>query len=367
MHISSCNTNADISGSVSGIRSFILSPSPVPLHFNLNAKMDNVDINRLCGTYYAGLKQTSGKTPSWTVPDTPLSAADSTAVMIPRNIFGKIHLSSNIAEYTEFSFAPLSTDITLDSGNARIGNLNIGTTYCTALLDWSYFTSDMGNIGMGLTFNISDFGFQEFAGTFHGLVKDTSVLDGINGNVSVSGTARFLMFPDMFINTPSLSASFAIKGDSLSLDRDSKKLLKYTHLAMMGGDKPLPVSGLDAKGYLHDNFLEIRPFDLTVDNYKFLIGGANNLAGEMYYHIGLVKSPLHVPFGINLEGNFRKPKIRFGGKDIKHGYEKRIPADLNENVNVNIMHVLRRGWLQFVAAAAKYDFMNNQKAYSDVE
>lgn len=77
-------------------------------------------------------------------------------------------------------------------------------------------------------------------------------------------------------------------------------------------------------------------------------------------------SPFHFPFGINLVGNFHHPELRFGGKDIHDGRERKISADLGDSVNINIMRQLKQGWLLFIENAAKYDMSDNHTHISDV-
>ena len=101
------------------------------------------------------------------------------------------------------------------------------------------------------------------------------------------------------------------------------------------------------------------PFTLKCGKYEILLGGVNNLQGEIYYHLGLMHSPFHFPFGVNIVGNYHHPKIRFGGNGIKDGREREISADLYDSADVNIMRQLRQGWLLFVENAAKYDATNN--------
>ena len=81
-----------------------------------------------------------------------------------------------------------------------------------------------------------------------------------------------------------------------------------------------------------------------------MLAGVNNLQGEIYYHAGLMHSPFHLPFGINLVGDWRHPFLRFGGKELKDGREREIASNLKDDVEVNIMQRLKHGWLEFVAS-----------------
>ncbi len=48
--------------------------------------------------------------------------------------------------------------------------------------------------------------------------------------------------------------------------------------------------------------LELEPFDFRFSNYGLRMQGLNNFNGDLYYHIGVERNPLHIPFGIIIEG-----------------------------------------------------------------
>lgn len=120
------------------------------------------------------------------------------------------------------------------------------------------------------------------------------------------------------------------------------------------GDAPIRLENLDITGTFHDNLLELNPFKIRFDDYQIEVAGVNNMQGEMYYHIALEKSPFHLPFGVNLVGNFSHPEVRLGGTGINDDRERKISEDLEDKVDVNIMAYLKNGWQMFIQEAAKY-------------
>lgn len=348
-----------ISGRVEGLRSFISSSSPVPLKATLNANLDEVDINRLSGTYFRGQENITGKTPQLLPPPLgPYTAADSLCVALPRNLSIDATLSSRSAEYMQYSFSPLSTRIIMDGGTATLKGLSIGTPFCSNSIDWTYSTSNLDSIAMALKADINDFNFSRFCIAFPDVVASAPQLKNLSADVSLHAMGNFVMNPDMFVEAPSMEGDVSLGIRDLSFIRD-KKALKYTHMMLIRGDGPIDIDSLDIHATFHDNLLQLDPFSIDGGGYKLLIGGVNNLRGQMYYHIGLLHNPLHLPFGVNLVGYYRKPEFRFGGRWIKDGRERKIAAVLGSDVHVNIMRNLSHGWLLFVGNAAKYDFKNN--------
>lgn len=366
LHIVSRSSAADISGSVNGLRNFLTSSTPALLAIDIDADFSNININELAGTYYAATPEGSvlSSDPA-EMPQTPYTAADSMCIVIPRNIIADVRLRADYAEYQKWKFSPLSTQITMGNGIAKIGNLKIGSDFCSAHVDWTYSTEDLSDIFMHLKTDVDNFDFDKFFSAFPSLIISQPELGNLSGQLSASAEGGFLMFPDMFLNTPSLEGEMTVEFDSLRYERD-KKTSRITHLMLIKGDAPLEVDNFKIHGSFHDNFLQIDPFTVNCGGYEVMAGGVNNLNGEIYYHLGLIRSPFHFPFGVNIVGDLHHPSIRFGGSGINDGRERDISADLHESADVNIMRELHDGWLLFIENAAKYDIMNNHDYISDV-
>lgn len=367
LRIKTGSTSASISGSVKGVREFLTSPSPALLVASLDADLDCVDINKLSGAYYRGQEKATGKPAVYEAPKPgAYTAADSLCILIPRNLAADIRLRSESAKYMDWEFSPLSTQIIIDNGVATLHNLTVGAPYCTAIVDWTYSTADLNDIFMQLHANVKNFEFRDFLTQFPSLSEENPQLANLSGSVSAEADGKFLMFPDMFLNVESMKGDVNIDGEDIEFKREGK-IAGITHLMLIKGDNPLAVPSLKIHGSFHDNLLQVDPFTIKCGGYDLLVAGVNNLEGEMYYHLGLVHNPFHLPFGINIVGNYHHPGIRFGGSGVKDGREREISSSLESTADVNIMRQLKYGWLLFIENAAKYDHLNNHSYMSDVE
>ncbi|MBD5356269.1 MAG: hypothetical protein HDR88_04595 [Bacteroides sp.] len=367
MHISTRGADADLTGNVNGLRGFLMSSSPVPLKIDMEAKFKDVDINRLAGNYYDGQALLTGKPANYHVaPLGEYTAADSLCVLIPRNLYANIHLHSDRAEYMEWQFSPLSTTISLHDGVATLGNLSIGSGFGNVAIDWTYSTADLNDIFMKLNVGVNDFDINNFFKTFPQVTASAPEMENLSGKLSADIEGKALMFPSMFVNAPSMHANVNLHASEMAFKKEGK-IKTITDLMLIKGDSALTVNNLDIHGSFHDNMLQLDPFMIECGPYKLGVAGVNNLQGEMYYHLGLHRSPLHMPFGVNLVGNWRHPGIRFGGAGINDSRERDIAANLSDNVDVNIMRQLKHGWQLFVEIAAKYDAENNQHQALNVD
>lgn len=361
LNIATRGADAKLSGKVSGLRNFLMSSVPVPLKIDMDAIFSDVDINRLSGNYYAGQSLLSGKPADYHVAAPgAYTASDSLCVLIPRNLYADVRLRSDKAEYMRWQFSPLSTDITLHDGVAKLGDLCIGSGFGGVDIDWTYSTSDLDDIFMQLNVGVKDFDMTQFFKAFPMIVESTPELENLSGKLSAEIDGKALMFPDMFVNAPSMTAKVDVHSPGMEFRRDGK-MKRITNLMLFKGDGPITIGNFDIHGSFHDNMLQLDPFEIDCGPYKLGVAGVNNLQGEMYYHFGLHGSPFHMPFGVNLVGNWKHPELRFGGAGVKDGREREIASDLRDNVNVNIMRQLKYGWLLFIDAAAKYDAENNHE------
>lgn len=345
-----------ITAAIDGLKPFLTSFEATPLQASADIRFSNVDINQLSWGYYGALLKQGVPYDSvfFVPPMTPLTATDSICVAIPRNIDANIRLYSDAAEYFQYRFAPLSTDIIIKDGDATLNKLTVGTPYCTALVDWTYSTARLDNIYMNLHADIDDFVFANFYPVFPQLIDKIPELKDFTGVLNASIGCRFNMFPDMFMNSSSLEGQFNIKGTDLQFARQGK-IERITHLMLIEGSEPIKLQNLNITGYYHDNLLQVNPFRVNFDDYQLQFAGINNALGDMYYHIALEKSPFHLPFGVTLKGKFSHPEVRMGGTHINNKEAEQVAAELGSNININIMAYLRNGWQMFIQQAAKYE------------
>ena len=343
-----------LSSQVEGLMPFILSNSATPIKARADINLNNVDINQLSWGYYGALLAKGADSVFYVPPVLPYTASDSVCVVIPRNIDADIKLRSSEAEYMQFTFAPLSTEIIVKNGDATLSQLTVGTPYATAIVDWTYSTSHLDNIYMDLKAKVKDFSFRNFYEIFPSLTAQAPELHNFTGLINADINCNFLMFPNMFMNAQSLCGKFDIKGTELQFARTGK-IERITHLMLIEGNEPIHIQNLDITGGFHDSFLQINPFKIKFGDYQLGVAGVSNTSGNMYFHLALEKSPFHLPFGVGLSGKFSHPEINFGGQHIDDYKPEMIATDPVSAINVNIMSYLHNGWLLFLQEAAKYE------------
>lgn len=355
LHFNSQDTRLKAKGKVSNLRQFLTSRSVAPLQVALDVAIDTVRINQLCGAYNHGLKLTHGPNASvlTVIPDT-LTSSDTVSLLVPRNIIADIKASAMMTEYTDLYLHDLSTGISMRDGKFKIKDLGIASSFGALKLNFEYDTSDIQRMGMNLQGSIADVNLVNFFSKFHTLLLMMPQMRNLKGNLSTMAEAKLLLFPNMYLNMPSIWADVYVHGDHLLLHQDSF-IRRITKMMLIPNSEDIRLSNINIHASVHDNLMELYPFGIRFDRYHLQFGGLNNFDGDMYYHLGIDKSPVPFPFGINIIGNFKHPEMRFGGASFKINKGEEITASVMEDKRVNLLLELKCLVRKFIEKAAEAD------------
>lgn len=336
-----------LKGRVGNLRQFLSSSTPAPLLLDMDVAMDTMQINQLASAFMHGRHgQKLAATPDDVQPD------DTVAMLLPRNLVADIRATAKETRYTNLHLYNLSTGLHLRDGDLDVDNLRIYADFGHAFMDFGYNTSDIQRFGMKAEMGLMDVDLVRFFERFHTLLLMMPEMKNLEGTVSAEAKMNLLAFPNMYLNFPSVNADIRMQGDGLTV-KQSPFIRRVTRMLLIREDGPLKIEDMDVHASVHDNLLELYPFNFTVDRYRLRLGGLNNFDGDMYYHLGVEKSFIPFPFGINIIGNFSHPKIRFGGAHWKIRKGEEITASVMEEKHMNIMAEGRKFLKEFLRKAAE--------------
>ena len=352
--LSSLSTAARVSGSVTNLRQFLNSKTPAPLRLNLDVALDTIQINELAGAYERGVELTKGAAAVNKAKNPVIMASDTAALMLPRNIIADIRASALQTRYMDLHFYDLSTLLAVRDGDLDISKLQISADFGHALLDFAYRTKNVENLSMEAVLAINDVNVVRFFQNFHTLLLMMPEMKNLSGTLSATCDGRVLLFPNMYINVPSVLADIYVMGRGLTVHQN-EFIRNITKMMLIHTADDLHIANMNVHASVHDNLLELYPFNFEFDRYKLRMEGLNNFDGKIYYHIGVDKSPVPFPFGINIQGMFHHPQLRFGGATYKVKKGREITASVMEDNKVNLIKELKYYFAEFIHAAAKSD------------
>lgn len=279
-------------------------------------------------------------------------------MLIPRNIIADIKASALETKYMDLRLRDLAADIRVADGNAVIDTLTISSDFGCAGLGLNFNTGSILDMGMAADVNVKEINVVNFFRNFHTLLLMMPQMKNLSGNISATCNGKFDIFPNMYVDVPSLFANIHVHGWGLTVHQN-QFIRRITKMMFIHNSNDIHITDMNVHASVHDNLLELYPFRFAFDSYHINMGGVNNFDGRLYYHIGINDWPLKVPFGINIVGQFHDPDLRFGGPAYKDKKGSEITSSVMENNTFNLMMELKYYIREFIHKAAESDSTQN--------
>lgn len=327
----------DLSASVGNIRQIISGSKPQTIPVDAEIRLGVINLNQLAYNYETAVQEATGH-PAYTRRShadlTPV-AADSTAVLIPSNLRVNLRASARETIYTNLRLYNLQTMLRLHDGIAEIDSLDIASDFGRAHLEMMYDTRDIQKMSIKAGVALTDINVVNFFRNYNSLLLMMPEMKNLSGYVSAGLEADMHIFPSMCVNGPDINAEINVEGRRLTV-RQTPFIRRITRMMMIRSAGDIHIHDINARACVHDNLLELYPFYLDFDRYEVQLTGLNNFNGNLYYHIGVDRSPLFPPFGIIIEGNFKKPRLRFGRASYNPENARRVTKNVEGNFSFNI-------------------------------
>ncbi len=321
------STAARISAHVSNLRNVFAFGERSQLPIEADIMLDTVNINYLARLYEETSPYKKGHSST---------SDDSITMLIPRNLDAHIRASAKETIYTNLHLFDLETTINVKDGLASVPDLQISSDFGRASLGLSYDTRDASHLNFGLSAGVKDINVVTFFERFHTLLEMMPQMKNLSGYVSAQVKGEVDIYPNMDLNLPSLEANLGLQGRQLNVHQ-SHFIRRITRMMLIPEGGNLHIEDLNVKASIHDNLLELYPFNFEFSKYRIRMLGLNNFNGDLYYHVGIENNPLHLPFGINIEGNFSNPKLRFGSSDYKGQRSFDVTSNIMSATRINLV------------------------------
>lgn len=348
---------AEMKASVGNLRDIIAGDGPQIIPVDAELSLGTVNINDLAYNYEMAVERATGR-PAFvkrTHSDIKPTASDSTAILIPKNL--RVNLHASIAEtiYTDLHLYNLAGTIRLDDGLARADSVRISSDFGHAIFNFAYDTRDVQKMNLQADAALLDVNVVKFFQNYTSLLLMMPQMKNLSGFVSARLKANVPVFPTMCVNGPDLNAEIDVTGRQLTVHQ-TPFIRKITRMMLIHDGGDIHIDNIKARAAIFDNLLEVYPFFIDFDRYKLELVGLNNFNGNLYYHIGIDKSPFPFGVGIIVEGNFHKPKLRFGSASYNPRHATWITENIEGDFAFNVpsqLHYFIREMIHRAALAAE--------------
>ena len=171
------------------------------------------------------------------------------------------------------------------------------------------------------------------------------ILKTFRGNLNCEIAATADLDTNMNVVMPSLNGVIRLGGKGLEI-KDDPAIEKLMKILKFKNRERLWVDEMSVEGQLADNKLEIFPFILNVDRYVLGMSGIQNLDQTFRYHISIIKSPLLIRFGVDLNGNFDDFRFKIGKAKYRSSDVPVFSAVVDQasiNLSNSIRNIFRKG------------------------
>ncbi len=328
-------------GRISSLRPWLLSATPQPLVCDLSVNVDTLNINSLA----RALALASGKKKSAGHGQEEGSATEHKqekgrphkTFIIPRNIRADIRLRGDEVIYTNLNLTDMAANIHVADGNADIPDLRLTSSFGGASMGVGYESSDIEKIRLNLKGALTDINLTGFFNKFESLPRRWPSLRNLTGTVSADVALGMHVFPDMEIEMASLDGDVNVSAQNLVL-KQNDFIHHIASMMLIHTRKPIHIANINLHAAVHDNLLEVYPFTFQFERYRLIGEGVNNFAGELDYHIGVMRSPIPIHFGIDIKGMFHNPKVRFGRAGWDNRDALKVTGKVEKSFDINLVH-----------------------------
>lgn len=341
MRVQSASSSATLHGVIAGIAQFAANPKSAPLSVSLTADCDTLQLNHLARAYTLGTdrhgrqnlshfdRSADAQRPSDTVP-----------LRLPANISASVSAKAKMVRYMNLRLENMVADINLKNRVLDIDTLSLGADFGHAGLSARIDTSNPYNTVASGAASFTHLNVVRFFDSFHALLLSMPEAANLSGVLSGDMRFRAMAFPDMYLNLPSVWSDIHLMADSLEL-RQSPLIHRIADMILIHTDAPLHVADIDMHATVTDNLLEVYPFIFRCNRYMLQLGGLNNFNGDLYYHVGVDKSPVPFRFGVNVTGEWSKPHLDFGEAAFSNHRSRLITTTFMSPRTINLRRAFR--------------------------
>ena len=346
-------SDVKLKGRLGGLRRVLLGKGM--LNASLDISSDRFNINELVTAFDMGtrtkdvdsdtLSETEGSYLVDSIADARLIELPAPLIVVPSNLNARVKAGVSSLTIADVNVHPAKAELIVRDRTAQLVNAAAYTDVGTVKADAFYATRSKQDISLGADLRIRDVSAEGVIGMLPAVDEMIPLLKSFEGLFNIDISVASQLDTNMNVIIPTLEGITRIRGENLYI-RDAGNLRKVTGLLLFKDKNIGKIKDLKVDAAVHDGKLEVFPFELAADRYRFVLRGTQGPGKQMNYHASVVQSPLMIPFGINVYGytdNWRfmlgLPKYRAGKVPV---YTQQLDS-VQINIHKSIQEVHKRG------------------------
>ncbi|MCQ2153991.1 MAG: hypothetical protein MJY44_05430 [Bacteroidales bacterium] len=341
-----------IKGEVRGIRAALFRRGVLGMDLDVDASRINVNEIVAAFRYGDAFKDTTAvdsEVDEGAVLDTIGEASEVRAsdllFVVPSNVAANIEIQADTVDYSSLHIEPFTTQLTMRNRTLRMQNTLVASNMGDMTLEAYYSTKSKSDIKAGFDLDMNSISAEGIIELVPMVDSILPLLKSFKGSLGCRIAAVTDLDTNMNVMLPSLKGVAHISGENLYVE-DAGDLKRITRMLMFKNKDIGDIRNLSVDAVVGDGRIDVYPFILGVDRYVLALSGVQGMDRKFDYHVSLIKTPLLIPFGINIYGGFDKWKFKL----VRPLYvNENIPAhsveinELHYNIAEGIRDIYKRG------------------------
>lgn len=318
------NTDMNLDGYVSNYINYVVKENQT-IRGNMNFRSKLVDLNELMGS-------------ETTEEDTAASEALE-IIEVPKNIDFVLNSSIDEVQYTNLTLNDLQGVITVQDGIVSMDQLNFNTLGGQFGLTGNYNAQDLSRPTFDFDMAINSLSIQEAYQSFNTVQALAPIAQNVTGQFTTDFNIGGVLGNDMMPVLNTLTGGGLIKIAQAALV-DSKIIAGLTQLTKLSNTDQVAFKDVVMQTEVREGRLYVKPFDITLGNYKTTVSGSNGIDGSLDYDLNMdipagalgstinsaiaavtgdTNTSSNINLSLNLGGTYNNPKIGVAGANAGEG------------------------------------------------
>lgn len=358
--VTSGTSNFSMRGSADGLIRALSRKTDIKADVQLASTMLNV--NEIIAALDAGVEDTSIVAPqdeldenfiTDELADATLDRSDMKLLVVPANLDASVRLNIDTLRYSTMKINPLSAALRMKDRTLQVNDLYADTDMGNLLLNAFYYTRSKKDISAGIDLKLKKVSAHDLISMLPQVDELMPAIRSFEGKFDCKFSATTQLDTNMNMVIPSLDGMLRISGKDLEI-KEAGELKRITRLLLFKNKDIGKIDNLEVNAIIHDNKVEVFPFELGVDRYRLALRGMQGFDGSMYYHASVLRSPFLLRFGINLFGTWDKWRFRLGFAKYRNGQLPQFSKELDA-VELNILKSIKDVYTSGVENVRRYN------------
>lgn len=342
-----CGTSdVNLSGTMHGVKHSLIHKDMIRTRLNLDSRRLNVNeflAAVLVGREDVGHVDVEDEEDESFVTDTLADARVDLhkfpIFVVPANLDVDVGLTADRVDFSDPRIGPVYSGIKIKDRTMQLTSTYITTELGKIYIDAFYSTRSKHDISAGANLNLSQMSAGEIIRLLPAVDSLMPVLKAFDGKLScdISATAQIDTLRNVII--PTLDGLVRLSGKDLKVT-NTGQFGKVANLLLFKKKETLDIDNMNVDALIHDSRIEVFPFVLGADRYRFALRGTQGFDKSMFYHLSVLKAPFPILFGINIYGTAGHTKISLGKPKYHEGSVPVFTRQL-DTVQINLAKSIR--------------------------